>query len=187
MYTNYTIWTTTYLVNLCSRAWSLTALSLIANGTPARVSPLASTAGCGRTSMGVSVRHLLELGILERNPGHGHPLRPEFQLTTHGEDIAEWAAQLSDMINTDQHKLLLRQKWPLPLLHNLPKEKRYSDLRRELRPVTDRALSNCLSQLRTGNLITRHVSNLRSPPEVSYLTKQNGIKIHRHLVTLPLL
>jgi len=65
-----------YLVNLCSRSWALTALQLIERGTSARVSPLAAAAGCGRTAMSASVSHLLEMGLLERNPGAGHPMRP---------------------------------------------------------------------------------------------------------------
>ena len=104
------------LVNLCSRTWSLTALSLIAHGVSCRVSPLAAAAGCGRTSMSASVEHLISLGLLERNPGHGHPLRPEYRLTPGGVYVAEWAKGLINLVKSDQDQSLLRNKWSLPLI-----------------------------------------------------------------------
>ena len=52
-----------YLVKLCSRTWSLYALHLIAGGVPARVSPLAAAAGCGRTAMGSAVAQLVDMGL----------------------------------------------------------------------------------------------------------------------------
>lgn len=32
--------------------------------------------------------HLIKIGLLERNPGYGHPLRPEFRLTQLGIEAA---------------------------------------------------------------------------------------------------
>lgn len=173
------------LVNLCSRTWSLTALSLMANGVSPRVSPLAAAANCGRTAMGVSVEHLVQLGLLERNPGHGHPLRPEFRLTSDGEYIADWAAGLTGLMKSDFDKALLRTKWSLPLVNCLPEEKRYGDLRRELMPVTDRALSNCLKQLAENDWVKRKVDSVLSPPTVTYQTAKLGKKVHNHLMSLP--
>lgn len=173
------------LVNLCSRTWSLTALGLMARGVSARVSPLAAAADCGRTSMGASVEHLVQIGLLERNPGHGHPLRPEFRLTHEGENMAEWAAQLMGLFKSESDKMLLRNKWSLPLIRSLPEEKRYSDLRRELVPVTDRALSNCLGALTEYAWVKRRVADNISPPAVSYRTMPLGQKVHKHLMCLP--
>lgn len=173
------------LVNLCARTWSLTALSLIANGVSARVSPLAAAAGCGRTAMGASVEHLLHLGLLQRNPGHGHPLRPEYQLTLEGECLAEWSARLSSLAKGEADKALLRNKWSLALLSCLPEERRYSDLRRALVPVTDRALSVCLNNLTENAWLKRRVSHSVTPPTVSYRTILLGKKIHDHVLTLP--
>lgn len=173
------------LVNLCSRTWSLTALGLMANGVNARVSPLAAAAGCGRTAMGASVEHLIQFGLLEKNPGHGHPLRPEYRLTHEGESLAEWAAQLAGFIKSERDKALFRNKWSLPLISCLSEEKRYSDIRRELIPVTDRALSNCLSNLTGSSWLKRSVTNSISPPMVTYCTMRLGQKVHNHLMSLP--
>ena len=173
------------LVNLCSRTWSLTALSLIARGVSCRVSPLAAAAGCGRTSMGASVEHLISLGLLERNPGHGHPLRPEYRLTPQGIYVAEWAKGLSNLIRLDQDQVLLRNKWSLPLISCLPKERRYSEIRRELIPITDRALSSCIIKLTEKSWIKRNVSTNISPPTVTYRPLKTGQRIYTHLLQLP--
>ena len=173
-----------YLVNLCSRTWSLTALSLMAGGVSGRISPLAAAAGCGRTSMSASVEHLVLLGLLENNPGHGHPLRPEYRFTERGSSIAEWTLELHSIAKSDEEKALLRNKWSLPLVSCIPDEVRYSEIRRLLVPVTDRALSAGLGRLADNRWIRRSVGERTCPPVVSYCTLGTGKKVHNHLLLL---
>lgn len=153
-------------------------------GVSGRVSPLAAAAGCGRTSMGASVEHLVVLGLLEKNPGHGHPLRPEYRFTNKGANIGEWAVELDSLVKLDGNKALLRNKWSLPLLSCIPDEVRYSEIRRLLVPVTDRALSASLGSLADCSWIRRKVRGNISPPIVSYRTLSTGKKIHNHLLHL---
>lgn len=173
------------LVNLCSRTWALTALGLMENGISGRVSPLAAAAGCGRTSMSASVEHLVLLGLLEKNPGHGHPLRPEYRFTSQGAKIAEWALELDSFVKSDDEKILLRNKWTLPLLSCIDDEARYSEIRRQLIPVTDRALSASLGKLTNSDWLKRKVKGSTSPPIVSYCTLNKGKKLHNHILQLP--
>ena len=79
------------LVKLTSRAWSLSILAHMDRGVPGRQAALISATGAGRTSFRQSLDHLIDLRLLERNPGHGHPLRPEFRLTAEGAEIARIA------------------------------------------------------------------------------------------------
>lgn len=174
-----------HLVNLCSRSWALTALGLMASGVSGRVSPLAAAAGCGRTSMSASVLHLVDLELLECNPGHGHPLRPEYRFTSAGASVAEWALELDALAKSDPEKALLRTKWSLPLISCLSEEVRYSEIRRQLVPVTDRALSAGLGKLTNNHWIQRKVSSDISPPVVSYRTVNTGKKVHKHLLQMP--
>jgi len=131
-----------------------------------------------------ALEHLVVLGLLENNPGHGHPLRPEFKLTDRGATIAEWAAELDSIAKSDVEKALLRNKWSLPLVSCIPDEVRYSEIRRRLVPVTDRALSAGLGRLTDNRWIQRNVSGNISPPVVSYRTLRTGKKIHNHLLSL---
>ncbi len=174
----------TELVKLCSRTWSLTVLRLLAEGVPGRTSPLAAAAGCGRTAMQASVVHLVELGLLENNPGLGHPLRASYRLTGTGERVACWSLSLHGMVIPGTDQLVLRSKWSLPLISCLPVETRYGELRRQLEPVTDRALSLCLSQLTQRRLVSRRVSTAHAPPAVSYRLSNVGNRIHGHLQAL---
>ena len=131
------------------------------------------------------MEHLLGLGLLYRNPGHGHPLRPEYRLTAFGEELAEWAAQLDGLASRSSDRALLRNKWSLPLVGCLSREQRYADLRRALAPVTDRALSASLHRLTENAWLQRLVSQGVSPPRVSYRTILLGEKLHHHVRTLP--
>ena len=92
------------LVNLTSRAWCLNILALMATGTPGRQAPLLAATSASRTSFAASLEHLFQLNLLERNPGHGHPLRPEFRLTRTGAEYAMTARWMcSDSIWMKSH------------------------------------------------------------------------------------
>ncbi len=173
------------LVKLCSRGWSLKALALLAAGCPARVSPLAASAGCGRTAMGATVAHLVTLNLLERNPGYGHPLRAEYRLTVAGELVSQWALQLEQLLPGAEDSRIIRGKWVLPVISTLDPDKRYSTVKKILSPVTDRALSACLGRLTEQRWIERTVSVQSTPPAVSYRTLEIGHAIHQHVVLLP--
>lgn len=173
------------LVNLCSRTWSLKALALMAADCPARVSPLAAQAGCGRTAMSDSVSHLVALQLLERNPGRGHPLRPEYRLTPLGQATAQWALALDSMVSDPLDQLLCRGKWALPVVSTLNPVQRYSAMKKQLAPVTDRALSICLGKLTAQNWVARQVCSRSAPPSVSYLTVGKGRELHEHLLLMP--
>lgn len=84
-----------FLVNVTSRAWALPILAGLHDGVPGRQAPLLTATGASRTAFAQSMDHLIGIGLLERNPGHGHPLRPEFRLTKQGAGVAELASKSS--------------------------------------------------------------------------------------------
>ncbi len=172
------------LVKLCSRTWSLTALGLMADGIAGRTSPLAAAAGCGRTAMQASVAHLVELNLLEKNAGYGHPMRSAYRLTEQGMHLAQWASQLNQLVTPGADRQLLRSKWSLPLISCLPGYTRYGELRRQLNPVTDRALSRSLGQLTERRWISRQVLTRQSPPAVIYSLAHTGSNLFGHLQKL---
>lgn len=126
--------------------------------------------------MSASVEHLVILGLLEKNPGYGHPLRPEYRFTERGGSVAEWALELDSIVKSDGEKALIRNKWSLPLMSCIPSEVRYSEIRRQLVSVTDRALSAGLGRLSDNRWIRRNVNGTISPPTVSYLALSTGKK-----------
>lgn len=168
------------IVKLTSRAWSLKILALLDQGVAGRQAPLLSASGASRTAFGQSLTHLLQLGVLERNPGHGHPLRPEYRLTPLGQSLAPVANRIdATAISNDTGATLIRKTWTVPLLAVAARPKGFSQLKRELGPVTDRALSTSLRNLNRQNWIVRTVDVETSPPRPSYQAVNEGAAISR--------
>jgi len=154
-------------IRLCSKAWSLRILSSLAQGCDARISPLAHQLSTGRTAISASMQYLIELGYVRRASGHGHPLRPAFQLTTKGKAVAEWATELDEALAPNYWGIAART-WSLPVMRLSSSSPRFGKLRSDLSPVTDRALSQTLKMLANDYWISRDVNTEASPPEVSY-------------------
>lgn len=154
-------------IQLCSKAWSLRILSSLVQGCDARISPLAHELSTGRTAITASLAYLVELGYVRRTSGHGHPLRPAFELTKKGELVAGWATELHEVLEPEHWQIAART-WSLPVMRLSNSSPRFGKLRSELRPVTDRALSQTLKTLTSGYWISRVVNSDAAPPEVSY-------------------
>jgi len=160
--------------SLCSRAWSLPVLALLAEGHTARVSPVAHALDAGRTPISTTFAHLVEMNLLARNQGHGHPLRPEFALTDLGQITAQWALGLRDKVNDHDDWQLLRRSWTLPVLRLTDDASRYALLRSSLAPITDRALSLSLKAMQNRGWLDREVTTEYMPPQVCYVATGPG-------------
>ena len=163
-------------VNITSRAWALPILSSLHAGVPGRQAPLMTATGASRTAFAQSMEHLIELGLVERNPGHGHPLRPEFRLTALGANPASLAAQVQRVV-TVQDQDLLRKSWTLPVLSSLQSAHRFNDIKRSLQTITDRALSQSLKTLETRDWVQRRVDDTARPPRSLYSPINTGERI----------
>ncbi len=165
------------LVKLTSKAWSLKALALMHDGVPARQAPLIAASGASRTTFVNSLRHLEALGLLERNPGHGHPLRPEFRLTEAGLALAPIAHRIDATVRNDRGAVLLRRAWTVPLLAVARRPAQFSAIKADLAPITDRALSTSLRQLHEQRWIERSVDVAQRPPRPLYRAANAGAEI----------
>lgn len=154
-------------VNITSRAWALPILAKMHEGVAGRQTTLLGATGASRTAFAQSMGHLIEIGLLERNPGHGHPLRPEFRLTSVGVSAAALASTIQAVTGRyDQD--LLRRAWTLPVLTTLHRANHFNDIRRSLSPITDRALSQSLRVMEERNWVSRDVNNAARPPRSIY-------------------
>lgn len=165
------------LVKLSSRAWSLTILALLHRGTPGRQAPLLAASGAGRTAFAQSLAHLHELGLLERNPGHGHPLRPEFRLTPKGIAQAVVADRILSAVSLPSETGLVRLTWTVPILAVTQVPRHFSDIKTVLRPISDRALSLSLRQLQEQRWIERNIYSEDRPPRTHYHAIDTGLAI----------
>lgn len=165
-------------VNITSKAWALPILSNLHNGVAGRQAALLMATGAGRTAFAQSLDHLIQIGLLERNPGHGHPLRPEFRLTERGKPAAAIASKILQSSDGDD-QVLLRRTWTIPILTTLHKPNHFNGIKRDLITITDRALSQSLRTMEDRNWVSRNVDHAARPPKSIYSAVNLGCKISK--------
>jgi len=160
-------------VKITSRAWALPILSNLHAGIAGRQATLLAATGASRTAFAQSMDHLIKIGLLERNPGHGHPLRPEFRLTKLGLTAAAIASKIQN-VSADEDQDLLRRSWTLPVLTSLQTPSHFNDIKRSLQTITDRALSQSLKSMEVRNWVHRGVDDTARPPRSIYSAVNTG-------------
>jgi len=164
------------LVRLFHYRWAPPALALLGERGGARFVELQRKLGVGGDSLRRALDALLELGLVSRNPGYGHPLRPEYLVTDEGRDAARLCA---GVLAAGDPEVLLR-KWSVPTLAQLDRPRRFSELRAALPGVTPRALALALRDLEDAGLAEREVLPTR-PPSTLYNTTGAGEEIRAAL------
>ncbi|MEM9617835.1 MAG: winged helix-turn-helix transcriptional regulator [Pseudomonadota bacterium] len=167
------------LVKLTSKAWVLKILALLHSGVPGRQAPLIAATSASRTAFASSLNHLVELGLLEKNPGHGHPLRPEFRLTRKGATAAAMADSIIKMAPDDDALTIIRRNWTVPVLAVTGAPKRFSIIKSGLSPITDRALSQSLCILEERAWLKREIDVSQRSPFPTYHAVNAGKRINQ--------
>ncbi len=117
------------LVALFHNRWSVPILAELHRQRGSRFVTLARTLGMSRESLRRTLAALIESGLVGRNPGYGHPLRPEYVLSM-----------------PVVHAL---SEGPL----------RFSELRDRLEGISPRALTLALKELEAAGVVERRVTN----------------------------
>jgi len=130
------------LVLLSRSRWFIPVLAMVARDDGARFAALARQLGAGKSALSAALTGLQEQGWIARNPGHGHPLRPEYILTEEGHSLGVWCLQLTEQRRTLGLEPDALTRWSLPIVAQLDgRWERFSTLQDALTPVTPRALS----------------------------------------------
>jgi DNA-binding HxlR family transcriptional regulator len=162
------------LVALFHHRWAPPALAVLADRGAARFVELQRLLGAGSNPLRQALAALVDLGYAQRNPGYGHPLRPEYLVTPSGRTAGETCARLLRAADPD----VLLRKWSVPTLAQLEKPRRFSELRAELTSVSPRALALALQDLEQAGLIERDVLSTR-PPSSVYRARGKGRRVAR--------
>ncbi|MBL4617262.1 MAG: winged helix-turn-helix transcriptional regulator [Robiginitomaculum sp.] len=171
------------ILPLCKRRWALPVLGLLAAGHTARIYPLSQSLSCSRLAVKQAMDLLQSLGLIMANSGHGHPLRPEYLLTSSGKNLAAKALLLwQNMQNNDDLVRGLYARWSLPILLLSQQQVRFAQIRATLKPITDRALSQSLSGLTKRKLLLRKVDITQHPPACLYQTSRLGQQLISPLI-----
>jgi DNA-binding HxlR family transcriptional regulator len=169
-------WPSTILLTLSSQRWLAPLLAELAAQDGARFAGLLHRLQLPRDSLVRALTAAQALGWVMRNPGHGHPLRPEYLLTAAGREVARQAAA----IGAAQAQLAIAPgtitRWGLPIVAAIHGgHDRFNGLTRQLAPATPRALSQALLALDRHALIARDIIDLRPPASRYWLTARGQI------------
>ena len=164
------------LVQLGSHRWLVPLLADLAAHRGARFVELLHRLGLPRDSLTRTLDAAATSGWVQRNPGHGHPLRPEYVLT----EVGAAAAARSATIAAAQSAIGLppdaTTRWTLPLVAGIGAgHDRFNALSRLLAPATPRALSQGLSALGERGLVRREVVDMRPPTSRYGLTERGQV------------
>jgi DNA-binding HxlR family transcriptional regulator len=167
------------LLWLTASRWLMPVLALTSRESGARFAVMARQLGASRSMLGRTIPQLEEKGWLAPNPGHGHPLRPEYVLTETGRSIGAWCERVMD----ERERLGLQPdqltRWSLPLLSRLGGGwARFSTLEADLRPISPRALSLTLKQALATGLIERRLEDAFPPMPLYGLTSRGESLAH---------
>ncbi|TXH56811.1 MAG: hypothetical protein E6Q93_13880 [Burkholderiaceae bacterium] len=159
------------LVDLGRSRWAVPLLADLAANRGARFVELLNRLALPRDSLVRTLNGLVALGWVMRNPGHGHPLRPEYLLTPEGARVAAGATAIA----ATQAQLGLAPgsltRWGMPLVRTIgSSQARFNELARTLTAATPRAISQGLQALATYDLVARQVLDSYPPATLYRLT-----------------
>ena len=156
------------LLRLVHRRWAIPVLAELHRAQGSKFVALVSRLGVGRSTLARTLEALIAAGLVARNPGYGHPLRPEYLLTRSGASLAPACADLLAALDSLLLRDLALRKWTLPVLLAIRTgARRFSELKRLLPNITDRALARSLRQMESVGLIAREIQ-LGYPPAPVY-------------------
>ena len=153
------------LVDLCHHRWTIPVLAEIERTRGSRFATLGGKLGVSNESLRRTLRALEADGLVQRNPGYGHPLRPEYVFAERGVRLGPRAARLVQTLRG--HEDIGLKKWSLPVLAALEEPRRFSEIGATLPEVTPRALTLALKDLQAAGLVQRTVTD-DYPPAVVY-------------------
>jgi DNA-binding HxlR family transcriptional regulator len=157
------------LVALFHHRWGAPVLAELHRSAGGRFVVVAHRLGLGRESLRRTLKALLDAGLVMRNPGYGHPLRPEYVLTERGSRIGAHCAELVERLRELDAEGVGLKKWSMPVLYALGGTTglRFSELRALLPGITPRALALALKDLEAAGLLERRVLD-EYPPATLY-------------------
>ncbi len=170
-----------HLAVLCHHRWTLPILAELHGSGGCKFVTLVHRLGISRDSLRNTLRALIEAGWARRNPGYGHPLRPEYIPTASGARLGPWCAQLRQSLKTLGIERIGSRKWSLPIVYALTSGKlRFSELRDIWADLTARSLALALKELQEADVVARRVAD-DYPPATYYRLTPRGRRLAKSL------
>lgn len=160
---------TSVISDLLHHRWAVPIVAeLHKTGGGTKFITLVNRVGTARQTIARTLDALIDDGWVARNPGYGHPMRPEYILTPAGKRIGSPSARLLNVLRRLDVEDAALRKWPLAVTAAVADgAHRFNDIRHAVPSVTARALTIALKQLQDAALIERIVYD-EYPPTVEY-------------------
>ena len=156
------------LRDLFHRRWAMPTLAMLHRWKGAKFVTLHRGLGASAGSMRTTIDELSAQGLVMKNPGYGHPMRPEYVLTGRGAPIGMCCDKLLAALDSIQASTLALSKWSMPTVFALRSGTvRFGQVRDGCPGITDRALTQTLKALAAGGLVVREAAD-SYPPSVAY-------------------
>lgn len=165
------------LQQLGRHRWIVPLLAEMAARNGARFAELLHALPVSRESLARTINCAIEEGWIARNPGHGHPLRPEYILTESGRCAAPTCASVMGAQAALAIAPAALSRWSLPLVRVIDAgERRFCGMARALPDSNPRALSQSLKGLAENALLSRAVID-DHPPVCEYGLTARGERL----------
>jgi DNA-binding HxlR family transcriptional regulator len=150
------------LIALCHHRWSIPILSELHRDNGAKFVTLVQRLTVSRDALSRTLEALTQIGLIKRNTGYGHPLRPEYILTAPGQQIGQHALELLNHLQQPDMTNIALKKWTLPILHAIHHGiNRFSSLRETRPTISPRALTLTLQDLQQMAWLERQDGNYK--------------------------
>lgn len=171
------------LARLTHHRWVIPLVAAIGGGR--RFAVLQSELGVARQTLQRALRAADELGLVLRNPGYGHPLRPEYLLSPDGERIRPICTRILRHARRLRGEELLARKWVLPVLACLAEggPAHFAELEERVAPITPAALTRTLEELVEAGWVERAPSGGR-PGRMPYRLTRRARSLARAALDL---
>lgn len=165
------------LIELVHHRWNIPVIAELYRRSGAKYVTLVNTLGVSRASLSTSLDDLIEQGLVTRNAGHGHPMRPEYLLTDDGLVIGAHCLSLARLVGRRKEASLAFRKWTLPLVAAIGDEtRRFNEVRSALGAATPRAVTLGLKSMLAGRWATRILID-DYPPATGYELMPRGRQV----------
>jgi DNA-binding HxlR family transcriptional regulator len=162
------------LARLFHHRWAVPVIAELERGRGAKFITLVKRLGVGRDTLSRTLKALDDADLAMRNPGYGHPMRPEYILTEAGHRIGPPSVSLMDGLTARDLVAVGLKKWSMPTAAAIGEgERRFSELASALPGSTPRALTATLKELTDAGLVQRELHD-DYPPRTTYRLTGTG-------------
>jgi DNA-binding HxlR family transcriptional regulator len=152
-------------------------VAMLHAGGGERFITLVNRLGASKDAVSATLAQLIDDGVVQRNPGYGHPLRPEYLVSPAARDLAQTCLVLVRLVEEMGQGIAAGRKWAFPAVLAIHRgASRYGEIQALLPGVTPRALSAALKDVIVAELATRAVSD-GYPPAVKYALTPTGHRL----------